>query len=161
MDQFASHVVRELFSLLCPQLFQSDVPHKSQAFVRSRKSVVWKEKQGPLKSVFGDELDQGQNQTKKEVGQPPAFHEVARKYVTTLRTTLDANEIRSLAASKVACPVLQVRYYLIRASRFIMYLIDGIRDRGGPMSLGRTRLPHGPRFGRLDIRVSYAITSRG
>ena len=161
MDQFASHVVRELFSLLCPQLFQSDASHKSQAFVRSRKSVAWKAKQGPLKSIFGDELDQGQNQTKKEGRQPPAFHEVARKYVTMLRTTLGANEIRSLAASKVACPVLQVRRYLVRGSRFMIYLIDGIRNRGRPKSLGRTRLSHGPRFGRLDIRVSYAFTSRG
>ena len=160
MDQFASHVVRELFSLLCPQLFQSDTPHKSQAFVRSRKSIAWKAKQGPLKSIFGDGLDQGQNQTKKEVRQPPAFHEAARKYVTMLRTTLDGNEIRSLAASKVACPVLLVRHYPVRGSRFIIYLIDGIRDRGRPRPLGRTRLPHGPRFGRPDIRVSYAITSR-
>jgi hypothetical protein len=160
MDQFASHVVRELFSLLCPQLFQSDAPHKSQTFVRSKRSVAWKAKQGPLKSIFGNELDHGQSQTEKEVRQPPAFHEVARKYVTMLRTTLDGNEIRSLAASKVACPVLQVRYYLVRGSRFIIYLIDGIRDRGRPRSLGRTRLPHGPSFGRLDIRVSYAITSR-
>src|SRR6267154_2089870 len=153
MDQFASHVVRELLSLLCPQLFQSGAPHKSQAFVRSRKSVAWKAKQGPLKSIFGDQLDQGQNQTKKEGRHPPAFHEVARKYVTMLRTTLDANEIRSLAASKVACPVLQVWYYLVRGSRFIMYLIDAIRDRGRPKSLGRTGFPHGPRFGRVDIRV--------
>jgi nucleolar protein 9 len=137
MDQFASHVVRELLFLLCPQLFQSGAPHKSQAFVRSRKSVAWKAKQGPLKSIFGgDELDQGQNQTKKEVGQPPAFHEVARKYVTMLKATSGANEIRSLAASKVACPVLQVRYYLVRGSQLIMYLIDGIRDRGRPKSLG-------------------------
>lgn len=161
MDQFASHVVRELFSILCPQLFQSAAPHKSQAFVRSRKSVAWKAKQGPLKSIFGDELDQGQKQTPKEARPPPAFHEVARKYVTMLRTTLDANEIRSLATSKVACPVLQVRHYLVCGNRFIMYLIDGIRDRGRSRSLGRTRFPHGPRFGRLDIRVSYAITSRG
>ena len=160
MDQFASHVVRELFFLLCPQLFQSDAPHKSQAFVRSKKSVAWKAKQGPLKSIFGSELDQGQNRFKKEARQPPAFHEVAAKYVLMLRTTLDANEIRSLAASKVACPVLQVRYYLVRGSQFIIYLIDAIRDRGLPKSLGRTRLPHGPCFGRLDIRVSYAITSR-
>lgn len=112
MDHFASHVVRELFSLLCPQLFQSAAPHKSQAFVRSRKSVAWKAKQGPLKSIFGDELDLGQKQTQKEARPPPAFHEVARKYVTMLRTTLDANEIRSLATSKAACPVLQVRHYL-------------------------------------------------
>ena len=160
MDQFASHVVRELFFLICPQLFQSDAPHKSQAFVRSKKSVAWKAKQGPLKSIFGSELDQGQKRIKKEARQPPGFHEVAAKYVTMLRTTLDANEIRSLAASKVACPVLQVRYYLVRGSHFIICLIDAIRDRGLPKSLGRTRLPHGPRFGRLDIRVSYAITSR-
>jgi hypothetical protein len=160
MDQFASHVVRALFFLLCPQLFQSGAPHKSQAFVRSRKSIAWKAKQGPLKSIFGDVLDQGQNQTKNKARQPPSFHEVARKCVTVLRTTLDANEIRSLAASKVACPVLQVRYYLVRGSRFIMYLIDGIRDRGRPRSLGQARLPHGPCFGRLDIRVSYAFTSR-
>jgi nucleolar protein 9 len=121
MDQFASHVVREMFFLLCPQLFQSDAPHKSQASVRSRKSMAWKAKQGPLKSIFGDELNQGQNQTKKEVRQPPAFHEVARKYVTMLRTTLDGNEIRSLAASKVACPVLQVCFYLVLGSRFIIF----------------------------------------
>ncbi len=108
MDQFASHVVRALFLLLCLQLFQSDAPHKSQAFLRSRKSVEWKARQGPLKSILGDESGQSQNQTREEVRQPPAFHEVARKYVMKLRTTLDANEVRSLAASKVACPVLQV-----------------------------------------------------
>lgn len=106
MDQFASHVVRELFLLLCPQLFHSDAPHKSRAFVRSRKSAAWKARQGPLKSIFGHASDKGQ--TTKEGGQPPAFREVARKYVTLLRTTLSANEVRSLAANKVACPVLQV-----------------------------------------------------
>jgi nucleolar protein 9 len=59
MDQFASHVVRALFLPLCPQLFRSDAPHKSQAFVRSRKSAAWKAKQGPLKSIFGDGPDKG------------------------------------------------------------------------------------------------------
>ncbi len=123
MDQFASHVVRELFFLLCPQLFQCDALHKSQALVRSRKSIAWKAKQGPLKSVFGDELGQGQNKTKKEARWPPALHEIATKYVTMLRTTLDANEIRSLAASKVACPVLQVRYYLC-SWKSVRYILD-------------------------------------
>ncbi|KAH9991655.1 ARM repeat-containing protein [Russula compacta] len=106
MDQFASHVIRALFLLVCPQVFQSSAPHKSQALVRSRKSVSWKVRQGPLKSIFGDALDKGQ--TIMEGRQPPAFDEVARKYVTMLRTTLDANEVRSLAASKVACGVLQM-----------------------------------------------------
>ena len=125
MDQFTSHLVRELFSLLCPELFQSDAPHKSQGFVRSRKSIAWKAKQGPLKSIFGDELDQGQNQTKKEVRQPPEFHEVTWKYVTMPRTsgTLNENEIRSLAASSVAC--LGVASMLLSCSwKSVHYMFD-------------------------------------
>jgi len=106
MDQFASHVIRALFILLCPQLFQSDAPHKSRAFVRSRKSASWRARQGPLKSIFVDASNKGQST--KEGGQPPAFREVVRKYVSLLRTTLNANEVRSLAANKVACPVLQM-----------------------------------------------------
>ncbi|KAI0274347.1 armadillo-type protein [Russula aff. rugulosa BPL654] len=62
MDQFASHV-----------LFQSDASHKSQTFVRSKRSVAWKAKQGPLKSIFGNELDHGQSQTEQEVRQPQRF----------------------------------------------------------------------------------------
>jgi hypothetical protein len=53
------------FFLLCPQLFQSDASRKSQAAGRSRKSVAWKAKLDPLKSIFGDGLDQSQNQTKR------------------------------------------------------------------------------------------------
>ncbi|KAI9511254.1 armadillo-type protein [Russula earlei] len=106
MDQFASHVVRALFLLLCPHLFKSDAPHKSQSFVRSRKSVAWKARQDPLKSIFGSMRNKGQ--TGEESAPPPAFHEFSRRCVTTLRTTLDANEVRSLAANKAACPVLQM-----------------------------------------------------
>jgi len=156
MDQFASHVVRALFLLLCPQLFQSDAPHKSQAFVRSRKSVAWKVRQGPLKSIFGKAPDKAE--ASKEGGLPASFREVARRYVTMLRTTLDANEVRSLAANKVACPVLQVRPDLIRQSLFISCIVDGDRDRSGSWSLGRTRVSHGPCPGRLDLLVSYACT---
>ena len=130
MDQFASHVVRALFLLLCPQVFQSDAPHKSQEVVRSRKSVAWKARQGPLKSIFGDESGQGQSQTSRGGSQLPAFQEVARRYVEMLRTTMDANEVRSLAGSKVACPVLQVRRYLVRPDIFTGYSTDGARDRG-------------------------------
>jgi nucleolar protein 9 len=136
MDQFASHVVRELFLLLCPQVFQSDAPHKSQEVVRSRKSVAWKARQGPLKSIFGDESGQRQSQTSKGGSQLPAFQEAARRYVVMLRTTMDANEVRSLAGSKVACPVLQVRCYLVRRNLFTGYLIDGARDRGRSRFLG-------------------------
>ena len=54
MGQFASHIVHALFFLLCPQLFQSDAPHKTRSFVRPRKSAAWKARQGPLKSILGD-----------------------------------------------------------------------------------------------------------
>lgn len=119
MDQFASHVVRALFLLLCPQLFQSDVPHKSQTSVRSKKSVSWKARQGPLKSIFGDESHQGQSQSSKGSWQPPEFQEVAKRFVMMLRTSLDANEVRSLAGNKVACPVLQVRRDLVHLSLLV------------------------------------------
>ncbi|KAF8270863.1 armadillo-type protein [Lactarius quietus] len=106
MDQFASHVVRALFLLLCPHLFNSSTPHKSQAFVRSKKSSAWKARQGPLTSIFGDNTGKGKVGAEKK--HPAEFREVAKKCVTTLRTTLDENEVRSLAANKVACPVLQM-----------------------------------------------------
>jgi len=115
MDQFASHVIRALFVLLCPQLFQSDAPHKTQSFVRSRKSAAWKARQGPLKPIFDDVLEKGK--ASNEGIRPAAFCEIAKKYVTILSTTLDGNEIRSLAANKVACPVLQVRHDLACLSK--------------------------------------------
>jgi len=107
MDQFASHVVRALFLLLCPHLFNSSTPHRSQAFVRSRRSVAWKARQVPLTSIFGDTTDKGKASTERR--HPVEFREIAKRYVTALRTTLGENEVRSLAANKVACPVLQVR----------------------------------------------------
>ncbi|KAI0260538.1 armadillo-type protein [Gloeopeniophorella convolvens] len=107
MDPFASHVVRELFVLLCPQLFHADAPHKSQAFVRSRKSAAWKAKQGPLRSIFGKDADTEKGKASANGG-APAFRVVAQRYVLALRERMGANEVRSLAANKVACPVLQM-----------------------------------------------------
>ncbi|KAI9449635.1 ARM repeat-containing protein [Lactarius psammicola] len=133
MDQFASHVVRALFLLICPHLFSSSTPHRSQAFVRSRKSAAWKARQGPLTSIFGDTTDKGKASAERR--HPAEIREVAKRYVTTLRTTLDENEVRSLAASKVACPVLQMAL-----------------ER--PWPLRRTGLPYGPCPGRLDFRIS-------
>ena len=118
MDQFASHVIRELFLLLCPHLFNSSTPHKSQAFVRSRKSAAWKARQGPLTSIFGDNTNKGKANAEKR--HPAEFREVAKKCITTLRTTLNENEVRSLAANKVACPVLQVRYDRPRLKKVVL-----------------------------------------
>ncbi len=60
-----------------------------------------------MASIFNDTADKGKANTERK--HPAEFREVAKRFVTTLRTTLDENEVRSLAANKVSCPVLQVR----------------------------------------------------
>jgi len=40
----------------------------------------------------------------------PEFSELARRFVQQLRNDLNANEVRALAANKVASPVLQVGF---------------------------------------------------
>jgi nucleolar protein 9 len=41
---------------------------------------------------------------------PGGFTEAAGRFVTVLRDELSANEVRALAADRVASPVLQVRF---------------------------------------------------
>ncbi|KAI0069190.1 ARM repeat-containing protein [Artomyces pyxidatus] len=106
MDPFASHVMRALLVLLCPHLFLLDASHKSQYAVRSKKSAAWKAKQGPFKSIFNDSKDKGKGVADKS--SPPEFMDAAKRFVVALRTDLSENEIRSLAANKVASPVLQM-----------------------------------------------------
>jgi nucleolar protein 9 len=62
-----------------------------------------------MKSVFAPE-DQGEQ--KKAHSTPTAFRETAHKLVQVVRDELDENEVRALATSKVASPVLQVRFFL-------------------------------------------------
>ena len=91
-------------------------------------------KQGPLKSIFGDGRDKGK--ATMEGRHPPEFHEVLRKYVTMLRTNLDANKVHSLAVNKVACPMLQVQSCFIPQNLLTSYSVDGARDRSGSRILG-------------------------
>lgn len=101
MDPFASHVVRALLALLCPNLFP---PEKSYT-VRSKKSAAYKAKQGPLKSVFTNDSET------PVLGTPSVSKELlllAPRFVTALRENLGENEVRALAANQVASPVLQV-----------------------------------------------------
>uniref|UniRef100_A0A8H7Y237 Nucleolar protein 9 n=1 Tax=Psilocybe cubensis TaxID=181762 RepID=A0A8H7Y237_PSICU len=103
MDPFASHVVRSLLLLLSPNLSTSD--ESSQSAVRSKKSAAWKARQGQMKSVFSD----GQGKGKETIRSAPAeFRQMARRFVETVREHLDDNETRAMAASKVACPGLQM-----------------------------------------------------
>lgn len=106
MDPFGSHVVRSLFVLLCPALFSSDASNKMQSTVRSKKSTAWKAKQGPMKSVFSDDRDRHKARSAKS--SPEQFRLAAKRFVETVRAELGENEVRSLAANKVASPVLQV-----------------------------------------------------
>lgn len=102
MDPFASHVVRALLLLLSPNLSPSD----ESGALRSKKSAAWKARQGPMKSVFGDDKGKGKETLTKRT--PAEFRQLARRFVEILRTELGENEVRALAADKVASPGLQV-----------------------------------------------------
>ncbi|RDB20532.1 Nucleolar protein 9 [Hypsizygus marmoreus] len=104
MDPFASHVIRALLLLLSPNLSSSD--ENAQTALRSKKSAAWKARQGPMKSVFTDEKGKGKEVPLKST--PPEFRELARRFVEILRADLGENEVRALAANKVACPGLQM-----------------------------------------------------
>ncbi|KAF9448476.1 hypothetical protein P691DRAFT_800795 [Macrolepiota fuliginosa MF-IS2] len=104
MDPFGSHVIRSLLVLLCPNLVKEDQANSS--LLRSKKSAAWKAKQGPMKSVF--EKGKGKEVSNPSLAWSPEFHEVARKLTEVLRSALDENEVRAMAANKVASPGLQM-----------------------------------------------------
>lgn len=103
MDPFASHPLRALLALLRPNLFPAD---QRTSTLRSKKSAAYKARQGPMKSVFTAEKNGMHSATS---GVPEQFRDVAGRFVRMLRHQLGANEVRALAASTVASPVLQVR----------------------------------------------------
>ncbi|KAG6375080.1 hypothetical protein JVT61DRAFT_3865 [Boletus reticuloceps] len=102
-DPFASHVLRSLLLLLCPTALPEDSARNS---VRSKKSMSWKTKQGQMKSVFSDDKGKGMHSSTASV--PGSFREASDQFLRILRDGLDANEVRALAASKVASPVLSL-----------------------------------------------------
>ncbi|CCM04038.1 uncharacterized protein FIBRA_06196 [Fibroporia radiculosa] len=107
VDPFASHVIRALLLLLVPDCFPSmDGPGHSGSSVRSKRSVAYKAKQGSMKSVFSEHEGQTSHEPVKDA--PEEFRDVAKKFVVALRENLDENEVRALAADKVASPVLQM-----------------------------------------------------
>jgi nucleolar protein 9 len=114
MDPFASHVVRSLLLLLSPNLSESASRENSQFIVRSKKSAAWKAKQGVMKSVFvydtGGDV-KGKGKGKESEGVPPDFSQMARRIVEVFKSQISENEVRAMAASKVACPGLQVCYF--------------------------------------------------
>lgn len=102
MDAFASHVCRALLALLMPNLFP---PEQRSSTLRSKRSAAYKARQGPMKSLFASE---GAPQNQGSHAVPAKFRELAGQIVSSVREKLSANEVRALAASPVASPVLQV-----------------------------------------------------
>lgn len=103
MDPFASHPLRALLALLTPDLF---TPEQRASILRSKKSAGHKARQGPMKSVFV--ADKQQTTVESVKATPPDFAPIAVKFVQAVRDNLGGNEVRALAASSVASPVLQV-----------------------------------------------------
>ncbi|KAE9386228.1 ARM repeat-containing protein [Gymnopus androsaceus JB14] len=103
MDPFASHVIRALLGLLCPTSKRSSSNENSRGAVRSKKSAHWKARQGPLSSVFAAK-GKGKEATGHEIS--PEFRSMSRTFIETIRNNLGDNEVRALAADKVASPCL-------------------------------------------------------
>ena len=61
-----------------------------------------------MKSVFSSRGAFQDDRSSTRSNAVPEFSDLARKFVQQLRENLDANEVRALAANKVASPVLQV-----------------------------------------------------
>lgn len=100
---YASHVIRSLLLLLSPNVAESE---DAQTSVRSKKSAAWKAKQGQMKSVFNEGKGKGPPTFLK--GCPQEFQNMARRLLQVVRDEMDENEIRAMAANKVACPTLKV-----------------------------------------------------
>ncbi|KAF5393695.1 hypothetical protein D9757_000366 [Collybiopsis confluens] len=103
MDPFASHVIRALLGLFYPSSKHA-TNESSPGAVRSKKSAHWKSKQGPLISVFFD--NKGKNKELLEHSIPPEFRVMSRTLIEAVRSKLGGNEVRALAADKVASPCL-------------------------------------------------------
>lgn len=106
LDPFASHVVRALLLLLAPDCFPPDA---REGPVRSKKSAAWKARQGPMKSVLVEQQAVVLASAAAAKSAPEEMKAMAKQFVTALREQLGENEVRALAADKVASPVLEVR----------------------------------------------------
>ena len=119
-----------------------------------------------MKSVFADHVELNEND-KNAKGKtpasgvlcPPEFDDLARKFVQTIRENLSDNEVRALAADKVACPVLVVRrevYAFMCISRDTIRLTicpASARNGVGPGKLQRGWLTYGLCLGGTDFCV--------
>ena len=138
MDPFASHVIRALLLLLSPLTHTSNDSSKSHSNVRSKKSAAWKARQAPMKNVFADHKGKATEGANPATSTPKAFRKAAANFVRILREELGANEVRALAADKVASPVLQVGLLLVSTClRAELYVADIVGNRSRFRLVGR------------------------
>jgi len=69
-----------------------------------------------MKSVFASRGNSQDDKSALKVHTVPEFSKLATRFVQQLRKDLNANEVRALAANKVASPVLQVGFTLQRVT---------------------------------------------
>ncbi|KIY61837.1 ARM repeat-containing protein [Cylindrobasidium torrendii FP15055 ss-10] len=114
-DPFASHIIRALLSVL------AGLPLNLSSASQSKKSKKWKDRQGEMKSVF--EEDRAAVQLKF----PSTFGEKASVIIRTTQQSMSANEVRACAASKVACPTLDV-LITVEAERGLSNVTGSLMD---------------------------------
>jgi nucleolar protein 9 len=77
--------------------------------VRSKKSAAWKARQAPMKNVFSEKGKGRASHNPILRGTPDQFRKASANFVHIVLKELGDNEVRVLAADKVASPVLQVK----------------------------------------------------
>jgi hypothetical protein len=73
--------------------------------------MIWKAKQGQMQSVFDEGTKRQQHRKENETiskNPIPEFEAMSRHIIETIKNELDDNEVRAMAADKVACPTLKV-----------------------------------------------------
>jgi hypothetical protein len=82
-----------------------------------------------MKSVFSS--DKGKAEDSRALV-PSEFRDTAAQFLRTLKGGLDANEVRALAANKVASPLLQVSFHSYPSLRSteLQVVSAGPGDRG-------------------------------
>lgn len=114
MHPFASHVLRTFLVLLSSSNMFDDS-------LRSKKSTAWKDKQGPMKSMFDTSSSTYKGKQKEGTPKrniPPEFPTLTARCIGKILEENNDNELRAMAADKVASPALHVR----APSVFIFYL---------------------------------------
>ena len=108
MDPFASHVLRVLFVLLTPSIFDDEFLSTKSLVLRSKESAKHRARQGQKKSVLHISQDAEDDAAFHGIGDgalsSPRLEEMSKSFTRTVRETLGPNGVWALAVDKVGCP---------------------------------------------------------